>query len=890
MNSIQEGANLPFNVRPIHYSLKLIPNFTDFSFVGEEIVEIEIHQDTTEIALNACDLEVTAATVTNLAIKTYQSQDVSQIIHEQDRQVVKLRLVQALPSSSKANVKLAFAGKINDQMRGFYRSSYKDADEKVRYMASTQFEATDARRAFPCWDEPALKATFDIVLVVDAHMTALSNMNILSEVSIGDCQKEVCFARTPVMSTYLVAFIVGELEYIETTTTGEPNGGQPVLCRVYTPPGLKEHGQFALDIGCKALEIFAQTFGTPYPLPKYDQVAIPDFESGAMENWGLVTYRTNLLLYDESTSDARQKQYIASVICHETAHQWFGNLVTMTWWNELWLNEGFATWAGWFAVDRIFPDWDIWTQFIMDVMQNGLQLDAMRASHAIDVPVSTAAEINQIFDMISYAKGASVIRMLSEWMGIDCFLDGVRRYLRSHAYRNATTEDLWRALSEEFDVDVGSFMSQWTRQVGYPVLKVIEHEGGEVSIQQHRYLLTGDVQAEEDRILWWVPLNIAVGGTYNKKEWTKHSTILMERSVRLRGLPVKGSVERYFKLNHDHTGFYRVLYTSNLLARLGMAVQLGEIESTRERVGLLADAGALVMSGHMRTSDLLSLILCYEKETEYIVWKEITGRLSTLSRVLFEEPEQVRKSLRGFQHQLYSSLARRLGWDYLEEEDYLTTLLRTLMLRSAGHANVSDVVAEAKRRFDRFVNEKDETALHPNVRAVAYEIVVAHGGEREFGAVLKIFNEAPLADQKVAALQALGYTKQPELIRRLLELTVQGSQVKVQDIHHVYVALSTSCPQSRALLWEFVQQKWHLLLGRYNHSMKLLGYVVKIATSSFTTEAKAKEIEEFFSKKDTREYSRHLAQSIEMVRVGARWSDRDRDDIVEWLRERRFMA
>ncbi|KAL1915149.1 uncharacterized protein VTP21DRAFT_7630 [Calcarisporiella thermophila] len=863
---------LPTNVRPTHYTIKLTPDVEKFTFTGEQTVELEVNQDTTQIVLNSHELNVQSASISNIAVKSSQSQQVTKIEHDEKKETVTLTLAQALPAGSKAALHMQFTGELNDKMAGFYRSSYKDAQGETKYMATTQFEATDARRAFPCWDEPALKATFDVTLVVKEHLTALSNMNVISETKANGF-KEVKFARTPIMSTYLIAFVVGELEYIEETTSGEHNNGTPILCRVYTPPGLKEQGRFSLGVGSKSLELFAQVFGQPYPLPKYDMVAIPDFEAGAMENWGLVTFRLNAILFDEKTSDARQKQRIAYTVCHEAAHQWFGNLVTMEWWSELWLNEGFATWVGWFAVDKIFPDWDIWTQFIMDELQSGLRLDALRSSHPIEVPVRDPAEIHQIFDMISYAKGGSVIRMLSGWMGVDVFLAGIRRYLKRHAYGNASTMDLWKALSEESGNDVGEFMTLWTKQVGHPVLTVTVPKAGEIHVRQNRFLSTGDVKPEDDQNLWWVPLSLIT----DNGEVTKYTLTERESTFKLPGQPT------WFKLNHYHTGVYRVLYTPEHIANLGKIVHTLQ---TGDRVGLVADTGSLAVSGYTKTSAFLDLLRCYENEDKYIVWQEIATRLQTLGMVFSEQEEEVQEALRSFQRQLYSKLAKQLGWEYPEGEDYLTTLLRTLVLRHAGRSGVPEVVAEAKRRFELFAHKNDTSALHPNARSLTYEIVVLHGGQTEFDAVLKIFRETETVDQKLGALQALGFTRKEDLIKRVMELSI-SDEVKPQDIIYALPAIASS-GKGRYLLWQFVQDNWNLFCERYSRSLNLLGLIVKTSTSTFSSEAMLKEIERFFADKDTKDFARPLEQSLETIRVSAQWLERDREDVVSWLQSKGF--
>ncbi|RKP12682.1 peptidase M1, membrane alanine aminopeptidase [Piptocephalis cylindrospora] len=419
---------LPTEVHPTHYDLTLTPDLKAFTFTGYEEIQLVVDREVRKIVLNADEIEIQKAKLIRLVGKTEETWDITDIDYDKPKQQVTLLLPDTLHPGADAKPKLQihFTGILNDKMSGFYRSSYDDAKTgEKEWMAVTQFEAADARKAFPCWDEPSIKATFDITLRVPSRLTALSNMDVREERDEeGGKLKAVRFNTSPIMSTYLVAFTVGDLEFIEASTSGEHNEGKPVRCRIYTPPGLSSQGAYALSVTTRVLEYFAQIFGTPYPLPKMDMLAVPDFEAGAMENWGLVTYRTVLLLWEEGKASGGAQQRIASVVAHELAHQWFGNLVTMEWWSHLWLNEGFATWVGELACDHIHPEWDVWTRFVVDDVQRGLHLDSLRSSHPIEVEVRDAAEIGQIFDAISYSKGGSVIRMLSSLpVGDDCTED-----------------------------------------------------------------------------------------------------------------------------------------------------------------------------------------------------------------------------------------------------------------------------------------------------------------------------------------------------------------------------------------------------------------------------------------------------------------------------------
>ena len=514
-------------------------------------------------------------------------------------------------------------------MAGFYRSSYKDRDGSTKYLATTQMEPTDARRAFPCFDEPALKAQYTITLVADKHHTCLSNMDEASEREVdskitGGKRKAVTFNKTPLMSTYLLAFIVGELNCVETNDFRVP-------VRVFATPDKDiEHGRFSLDLAAKTLDFYEKTFDSKFPLPKMDMVAIPDFSAGAMENWGLITYRVVDVLYDEKTSGASTKQRIAEVVQHELAHQWFGNLVTMDFWDGLWLNEGFATWMSWYSCDKFYPEWHVWQSYVTDTLQGALSLDSLRSSHPIEVPVKRADEINQIFDAISYSKGSCVLRMISKYLGEQTFMEGIRQYLKKHAYGNTQTRDLWAALSDASGKPVEEVMDIWTKNVGYPVISVTEDEPSQsIHVKQNRFLRTGDVKPEEDRTLFPVFLGLRT------KDGVDETLTLSERDHSFKVLSLD-----FFKLNADHSGIYRTSYTAARLAKLGQAAKDGLL-TVEDRAGMIADAGALASSGYQKTSGILSLLKNFDGETEFVVWSELLSRISSIRVAWVFEDEKV---------------------------------------------------------------------------------------------------------------------------------------------------------------------------------------------------------------------------------------------------------
>ncbi|KAG0210662.1 hypothetical protein BGX28_009089 [Mortierella sp. GBA30] len=854
---------LPSNVTPSHYTLTITPDLKEFTFGGYVEIDLTIHEATKTVQINTKDLTLKTTSI-EIDGKTHEPVSTT---FDDHRDTTTFTFDSELPKGT-AVLRILYDGILSDKMAGFYRSSYKDGEGNTKYMGVTQFEATDARRAFPCWDEPSAKATYSISLVVPTELVALSNMPVCSVTQVEPEQKTVNFEKTPIMSTYLVAWAVGEFEYIETTTTKLE---KPVVCRVYTLPGLKEQGRFALEITPKVLEYFSEIFGTAYPLPKLDHLAVPDFDAGAMENWGLVTYRTVALLFDEKTSDLRFKEQVAVTVAHEIAHQWFGNLVTMEWWDHLWLNEGFATWVGTLAVDHLFPEWDTWSTFVVDDMQRGVGLDSLRSSHPIEVPVSDPHEIHQIFDAISYSKGASVIRMLSNWLTVDVFLAGIRRYLKKHEYENATTDDLWNALSEESKIDVREFMNTWTRVIGVPILNVTEADGI-VTVEQHRFLSTNDVKAEEDETIWWVPL-----GVHPKPE----SIADANQTLKSRSLSFEVPEGPYL-FNKHYSGVFRTNYPPSAIGRIGKAILEGsDLVGLSDRAGLVADIASLSKSGHTATSNFLDLVQYYKNEETYVVWELLAGRVGEIASI-FSENERINQGIKQFQRNLVDRMVQKLGWEFPEGEDYLTSRLRNVILRSAGRAGHEATVAEAKRRFALFVSDPaQDSILHPSIRQTAFEIVLSQGGEEEFRHVLKYFHGAPKQDQQVIALLALGFVQQPELIAEVQALAISEA-VRPQDIFYVLAGLAAN-PASRRPTWEWVKANWNTLAERYKSSMSMLGACVKYPLSQSSDGTLVKDVREFFADKDTKDFQRALDQAIEGLDVNSAWVQREQEGLSEWL-------
>ncbi len=847
-----DDVRLARTVRPVRYDLSLTPDLEAFSFDGTVDIAVELAEAIDRITLHALELTIHEASVT-------QSDGVvlpATCSFDETAETVTLALPK-VAFAGDATLHFRFTGTLNDQLRGFYRSTGTGADGSPQVIATTQFEATDARRCFPCWDEPAVKATFVVTLVAPEGLACIGNMPIESERSLGNGKKEVRFAETPKMSTYLLAFIVGDMGCVEA------KAASGTMVQVWTTAGKEAQGQFALDNAVKIIDYMNGYFGIPYPLPKVAHVAIPDFAAGAMENWGCITYRETALLFDPANSAAGTRQRILAVVAHEMAHMWFGDLVTMDWWDDLWLNESFATWMGDKTVDNIYPDWNMWTQFVSHGTNTGLGLDGLRNSHPIEMPVHNPAQIRELFDAISYQKGGAVLRMLEGWLGAETFRRGLQDYLRGHSYANARGADLWSALGKAASLPVPAVMSTWVQQTGYPVLHA-EVSGDALRLRQERFLYDHVSNPANETALWKVPVRAArqSGGT---------ADTLME--VRELALQAPGS--GWAKVNAGQTGFYRVNYTADEWARLTEAVRRRELPAV-DRLGLQADAWALVRAGYLPATQFLSLVEAYRDETDATVWGDLSGCLYGLENLMLELP--VLPKLDAFGQHLFSDIYAKVGWDPKPGEGHLDSLLRSTVLAATTGYGDPAAVAEARARFDRYV--QDPASLIPDLRGVVIGTVGQEGDAATYDMLWQHYLRADLQEEKLRFLRALTRFKQPELLRETLNRTL-GPDVRIQDSVTIIGGVAAN-RIGRPIAWEFVKAKWDEIDRRYGSGgfgiMSLVGL-----TGGFTSLARAADVEAFFAEHPAPSAARTIQQSLERIRLNAAWIDRNRAPLEAWF-------
>ncbi|KAI0018365.1 peptidase family M1-domain-containing protein [Xylariomycetidae sp. FL0641] len=862
---------LPTNVIPTHYDVTLEPDFKKFTFEGKLLVDFDVREETRSISLHTLEIDIHSAHIKSGDKVVTES---SAINYDEATQVSKIELKDALPKG-KTQLEIKYTGQLNDMMAGFYRSTYKKPDGSEGILATTQMEATDCRRALPCFDEPMHKAKFTVTLIADKHLTCLSNMDVASESEVqsemsGSAKKAVKFNTTPLMSTYLLAFIIGELNHIETKKFRVP-------IRVYAPPSSDiEHGRFSLDLAARTLDYYEKIFGAEFPLPKMDMVAIPDFAAGAMENWGLITYRVVDVMLDEKASGAAMKERVAEVVQHELAHQWFGNLVTMDWWEGLWLNEGFATLMSWLSCNHFYPEWKVWENYVVDNLQSALGLDSLRSSHPIEVPVKKASEVDQIFDAISYSKGSCVLRMISTYLGEDVFLEGVRRYIKKHAYQNTQTEDLWAALEDASGKPVKEIMSIWTKNVGFPVVQVTENtKDSSIHVKQNRFLRTGDTKPEEDKVLYPVFLGLRT------KDGVDESLTLSQRDGNYKVPDMD-----FFKLNANHTSIYRTAYTPERLTKLGMAAKEGKLP-VEDRAGMIADAGALAVSGYGKTSGVLNLLKGFDTEGSFVVWSEIIARVATVQSAWVFEDKAVKDGLEAFVKHLVSEKAHKLGWAFSDKDGHVEQQFKAMMFGAAGMAGDKQVIAAAKEMFNKCM-AGDKSAIHPNIRGSVFGMALKYGGKEEYDAVVNFFRQSTNGDERNTALRTIGRAKDPELIQRTLDF-ILSDEVKSQDLYLPASGLRSHAEGIEAL-FSWMTKRWPDIIKRLSGNPPILGSMVTICTSSFAKPEQLERVEKFFEGIDTKLFDQSLAQSKDAIRSKISWVKRDHDDVALWVKENGYKA
>lgn len=847
-------GKLPKTVVPTHYGIELTPNLQKLTLSGTELVDIEVHEPTARIVLNAVNMSLS-----DVSIDDKLHPDVSL---DAGSETATLSLREPLATGTH-HLHIAFSAKINSFARGLYYADYPTGQGTKRMVAS-QLEPADARRIFPCWDEPAFKATFTLTATVPQRFLAVGNMPVTREQTISAELKRVDFAPTPKMSSYLFVFAAGELERITANADG-------VTVGVVTTTGKSEQGHFALDNAVKLLGFYNDYFGTKYPLPKLDLIAVPGGFGGAMENWGGITFFESRLLFDPATSADSLRRGIFSILAHEMAHQWFGDLVTMGWWDNLWLNEGFASWMKEKAAEHFYPQWKTWLNGYGQ-KQYAMSLDARRTSHPIQQKVADASEAMTAFDGITYSKGQALIRMVENWLGETTFRDGVRRYMAAHAYGNTTTADLWQALGLAAGKPVSSVAASFTEQDGVPLVIAetsCKGRAQHLMLSQERFTIVpthaaaGDNGALAPRH-WLIPV---VAGPVGRG---RPSDFLLDGNAEI----AAGRCGTPIKVNLGDIGYYRTAYGPKELTALTKALNAMAPE---DRLNFLSDSWALVQAGRAEPSSYLALLGRIATNDQRAIWDQVIGALTHLNRLARDQAG--RPALQAFARATLHPVFDRLGWDGSGSADDDDALLRASLIRTLGEFGDDDVTAEAKRRFERFV--QDPNSLPPGLRDPVAHVVGISADRPTYDTLLSLARKATSTDERLRYYYAAASAHDPVLARATLKLTLTN-ELPTAIAAGVINTVASSGEQPE-LAWHFVQKHYDALFARLGPSFR--DEFIPNLMTNFSDGAYAAELLQFAPAQATSGGKVMTARAVETIAISADLKARALPAVDAWIKE-----
>ena len=840
---------LPRDVLPTRYDIIIEPDLDEARFAGEVVISATSYAPVDSIMLNAADLECSEAT-----LRQNGSSVAAEVTFQPETERMTLRPADGRRiEPGDLQISCTFAGELNDQLRGFYRSTFVDEAGEARTIATTQFESTNARRAFPCFDEPDFKAVFGVTMIVPAELMAVSCGAVVSSQVLADGRRRDTFADTMQMSTYLMAFIVGDLEATEPVDVG----GVPL--RIVYVRGKSELTSFGLEAGAFALAWLVDYYGIDYPGTKVDLIAVPDFAFGAMENMGAITFRETLLLADPRTATTAELLRIVDVVAHELAHMWFGNLVTMDWWNGIWLKEAFATFMQVATTDAFRPEWKRWDEFCIE-RGAAFDVDALSTTRPVEYEVVSPADAEGMYDVLTYEKGAAVVRMLEQYLGPDRFAAGVQHYLERHSYANTTTTDLWDALETSSGEPVRSVMDGWIFTRGYPIVSVEPHPAG-LTVAQHRFMYgSGDSTAADDAAeaaTWSVPVmvraRLADGRTVSER------LLLTEASTDVDlGGPVEWAI-----VNSGGHGYYRVRYSADLLA--AVARQALEVLEPIERYGLVDDTYAAVVAGNASAADFIGLVTDLGAETDLHVWQRMIGGLKGLHAIA--EPDG-RAALAVLIRDLATTALGVLGFEPQPGESDLDRELRGVLFEAAGGRGRDELVrTRAKEMLETAIG--DSAAVEPNLAAAAVQVAAAAGDETDYEQMAELYRSADTPQSELRYLQSLLLFEDSGLFKRTLELF--AAEVRTQNAPYLLSAAMTHLDHG-PVAWAFVRDRWDELTDQFpqNSISRMVGGIRALHTRELATE-----VETFFSEHEVPQGALTVAQHIEKMWVNVRLRERE---------------
>ena len=839
------AQRLPTNVVPQRYTLKLTPDIQNATFTGEETIDVTLKRPSNTITLNSAEIKFQSVEISTGATRMKAT-----VSLDQPKQQATFTFPDQLPAGQ-ATLHIQYSGILNNELRGFYLSKTRG-----RRYAVTQFEPTDARRAFPSFDEPAYKAIFDITVVAPKADMVISNSPIQSDTAgPAPDQHTVTFYPTPKMSTYLVAFLVGDFQCVSGASDGVP-------IRVCATPEQVRLTHFALRTAEFALHYYDNYFGIKYPLRKLDLIGIPDFEAGAMENFGAITFREADLLLDVRTASIRTQENVALDVTHEMAHQWFGDLVTMQWWNNIWLNEGFATWMESKAVAAMRPDWNI-PQAVAGEEQAALNYDAAPATHPIRArAANTPAEINQLFDEISYEKASVVLLSVENYLGTGTFRKGVHAYLTAHEYSNATAQDFWNAQTETSRKPVDKIMESLITQPGEPILTFGAPANGEVSVRQQRFFLNPNVQPDPSE-KWTLPVCFKTSAGQDCKVLTPDTASLKVPSASL------------FYANAGAKGYYRTAYPEPVYKKLASEAETRL--SPPERIDLTGDEWALVRSSRASVGDYLDLVAALRADPNAEVISNAASGIISIDERVAASPEQ-RVQLAAWIRRTFSPEYAKLGAPSPSDTPSKRQLRATLFGLLGYHGKDPAVIAQAEQIAQRYIQNPGE--IDPTLGRTAMSIAARNGNAALFDKLQHIYETSTNPEFQIGALRLLAEFENPALEERALQFAVSG-KVRSQDAA-IQLSIALQIPAERQLAWKFIQTHWPQIKGLLTPEM---GQILVSSAGSFCTAEDRDQVDSFYSTHKVQDASLSLKRALEQINGCIELRQAQQANLRTWLRE-----
>ncbi|XP_045680750.1 aminopeptidase N [Phyllostomus hastatus] len=893
---------LPGTLEPESYRVKLRPYLTPtkdglYIFEGSSTVRFRCKEATDVIIIHSKKLkyvktsEQHMVTLRGVDGAPVPAIDRTELVEVTEYLVVHLK--GQLQKGSLYEMDSKFEGELADDLAGFYRSEYMDGGVK-KVLATTQMQSADARKSFPCFDEPAMKARFNITLVHPNNLTALSNMlpkGPSTPLEDDPSWNETEFHTTPVMSTYLLAYIVSEFTSVEQTETMGP--GNNVLIRIWARPSATKagHGDYALKVTGPILKFFSDHYATPYPLEKSDQIGLPDFNAGAMENWGLVTYRENSLLFDPQVSSSSNKERVVTVIAHELAHQWFGNLVTVAWWSDLWLNEGFASYVEYLGADNAEPTWNLKDMIVQNELYRVMAVDALASSHPLTTPaeeVNTPAQISEMFDSISYSKGASVLRMLSSFLTEDLFKKGLASYLSAFAYKSATYQDLWVHLQKAVDnqtnitlpTNVSDIMDRWILQMGFPVITVDTKTG---NISQQHFLL--DPQSKPTRpssfqYQWIVHISSLKGGAEQEDYWLQEASKTEEQ--------FKTAPDDWVLLNINVMDYYLVNYDEDNWRKIQGQLQNDlSVIPVLNRAQVIHDSFDLASAGMVDVTLALNNTLFLINETEYLPWQAALSSLNYFKLML--DRSTAYTPMQNYLRKQVTPLFEHFRWvtsDWTQRPEKLMDQYNEVnAISTACSSGLPGCQTLVSGLFRQWMSDPSNNTIHPNLRSAVYCNAIAEGGEEEWNFAWEQFQAATLVNEADKLRAALACTKQVWLLDRYLRYTLNSTLIRKQDASSSIISIANNV-MGQTLAWNFVQANWKKLFEDYGGGSFSFSNLIQAVTRRFSTEEELQALEQFKENNAGTGFgsaTRALEQALEKTKANIKWVKDNKAVVEQWF-------